>query len=111
MKKIVFFTSDKALAQMFSTVLKQHGYELVGVDNFNETLIFCEDLKPDMLLLDWENGKDADLLLKLVKERLGSLLTVVFTSESKIDADVKILSKPIKLDELFQKLNQLMLQS
>lgn len=109
MKKIVFFTSDKALSQLFTTVLKQHDFELIGVDNFNEALVFCEDLKPDILLLDWENGKDSNLLLKLVKDRLADLSIVAYTSERELEGDVKILSKPVKLDELFQKLDEVML--
>jgi len=52
-KTVILIADDESLSRKsLSLILKKDGYEIIGVENGQECLIACQEIHPDIILLD-----------------------------------------------------------
>src|SRR3989344_4231151 len=79
MKKIAIIEDDLAIAQMYRIKFESEGFKVETAENGKLGLALCEDMKPDMVLLDLMmpemNGDE--VLEKIRKSSWGKDMKVV----------------------------------
>jgi PAS domain S-box-containing protein len=109
-KKILIVEDDSLISTIFRMFLKELGYDLIGiVEDGKEAIRLCEEMKPDIILMDVHlgGGLDGIQTTELIKTKFD--IPVIFlssdTEESTIQRVINIhsygyLVKPIDKKEL-----------
>jgi len=109
-KKILIVEDDSLISTIFRMFLKELGYDLIGiVEDGKEAIRLCEEIKPDIILMDVHLGGSLDGIqtTELIKTKFD--VPVIFlssdTEESTIQRVINIhsygyLVKPIDKKEL-----------
>jgi len=115
-KSIVVLDISHQVRNTLTTVLQNHDYIATGFDDLGETLEFCENNKPDLLIVNfYKTGFDTgDFSSQLASIQVGYDLPVVcITGSRKEDSQllsylpniVHILHKPVKIKDLVLRIN------
>jgi two-component system alkaline phosphatase synthesis response regulator PhoP len=80
--RIMIIEDDMHLAEMFSRMLQQHGYETQVAASVQEGIHYLASFKPDIICLDWhlKDGTGDAFLSHLDKSQLPSVPPVIIVS-------------------------------
>jgi DNA-binding response OmpR family regulator len=94
--KIAIIEDDQAISQMYRIKFESEGYDVETADNGRIGLQLCEDMRPDIILLDlmMPEMTGDKMLAELRKKEWGKRIKVVILTnmgEQEIPPEIKIL--------------------
>lgn len=116
MSKILIVEDDVKLRSELEIFLKNNGYEVSSLKNFNNTINEILEINPDMVLLDINlPGADGEYICKEIRKQSNMGIIMVTSRESELDELISInygadhyITKPYNIQILLAKIASLL---
>ncbi len=116
MSKILIVEDDEKLRNELEIFLKNNGYEVSSLKNFNNTINEILEINPDVVLLDINlPGADGEYICKEIRKQSNMGIIMVTSRESELDELISInygadhyITKPYNIQILLAKIASLL---